>query len=85
MRREYTQITNLEMENSKLKDEITFLINQLNITKEQLSKVMQELTHIHNTIENASDNMELGLLMRKYHLSKLLYRLQHIFCHYFRF
>ena len=69
MRREYTQITNLEMENSKLKDEITFLINQLNITKEQLSKVMQELTHIHNTIENASDNMELGLLMRKYHLS----------------
>ena len=47
MRREYTQITNLEMENSKLKDEITFLINQLNITKEQLSKVMQELTHIH--------------------------------------
>tara|TARA_R110002020_G_scaffold21134_2_gene71771 strand:- start:311 stop:529 length:219 start_codon:yes stop_codon:yes gene_type:complete len=69
MRREYTQITNLEMENSKLKDEITFLISQLNITKEQLSKVIQELTHIHNTIENASDNMELGLLMKRYHLS----------------
>ena len=65
------QITNLETENSNLKKENDFLINQLTNTKEQLSRVIQELTHIHNTIKNTPNNIELGLILRKFHLSHI--------------